>query len=456
MGSHCSCFADPPPAHYLDEGMGTLSELTEDDDTSRRYLIKNGLKKLITYHSKYTTITQMPYYHGRLPREEIDTDNLLPDDGDFLVRETENSAEALVLSVNQGGKNLHMNFGYIAPRLEWTLGAKSFKDIRDLIMYHVKNKKPVGVTKAILKYPVAKDVYSLQNDDVKLVSKLGCGQFGEVYLGILSLGKQKRQEVAVKLMSSEQFKYMDKKSIDNEKRKFLAEARIMKRYKHENVVRFIGVCIMKDPIMVVMELVPGGSLDRYLQKEGDRPSAKQLFLFCLDSGEGMRYLSDKNCIHRDLAARNCLLTTDCRCKISDFGMSREGDEYLLSYSTKIPIKWTAPEALEFKTYSHASDVWSFGVLMWEIYHEARMPYGSMNGQATKNFIHKGGRLKAGRKMPRSMVHLMEMCFNARPEGRPSFRHLVDAMKRIEREKRSVLLVVRLRCCSRKIFDLEIF
>lgn len=152
---------------------------------------------------------------------------------------------------------------------------------------------------------------------------------------------------------------------EDHKKKFLQEGRILKQYDHPNIVKLIGICVQKQPIMIVMELVPGGSLLTFLRKKSSALADGQLMKMCLDAAAGMRYLELKNCIHRDLAARNCLVgkfpifkknTFKRFCfkgynnivKISDFGMSREEEEYIVSDGMKqIPIKWTAPEALNF-------------------------------------------------------------------------------------------------------------
>lgn len=135
---------------------------------------------------------------------------------------------------------------------------------------------------------------------------------------------------------------------DEQKRKFLQEGRILKQYDHPNIVKLIGICVQKQPIMIVMELVPGGSLLTYLRKNSSTISTGEQLSMCRDAAAGMSYLESKFCIHRDLAARNCLVGYDSNVKISDFGMSREEEEYIVSDGMKqIPIKWTAPEALNF-------------------------------------------------------------------------------------------------------------
>lgn len=121
---------------------------------------------------------------------------------------------------------------------------------------------------------------------------------------------------------------------DEQKKKFLQEGRILKQYDHPNIVKFIGICVQKQPIMIVMELVPGGSLLNFLRNHGANLTQKNLLGMCLDASAGMQYLESKNCIHRDLAARNCLVGEGNQVKISDFGMSREEEEYTVSDGLK--------------------------------------------------------------------------------------------------------------------------
>lgn len=115
---------------------------------------------------------------------------------------------------------------------------------------------------------------------------------------------------------------------DEQKRKFLQEGRILKQYDHPNIVKLIGICVQKQPIMIVMELVKGGSLLMFIRKNSQTVELEQMMRMCKDVAAGMRYLESKNCIHRDLAARNCLIGSENIVKISDFGMSREEEEYI--------------------------------------------------------------------------------------------------------------------------------
>ena len=181
------------------------------------------------------------------------------------------------------------------------------------------------------------DEYTMKHDDIVLDSKpLGKGSFGDIYSGTIRVSHQR---VAVKTCRSEHIPTTQQ---------FLAEAEIMKHYNHPNIIRLLGVCTDKEPVYIVMELMPGGDFLHFLRNHGANQTVYQLTKYALDAALGMEYLASRNCIHRDLAARNCLIGENNKVlKISNFGMSRETDDvniYLQSSDCKpIPVKWTAPE-----------------------------------------------------------------------------------------------------------------
>ena len=214
---------------------------------------------------------------------------------------------------------------------------KAFAVIRDLLDYHVKSHIPVTRNSGavLVRYISKIDKWAIRREDLKLGRKLGRGAFGEVCEAtMLTTG----EKVAVKTC---------RETIPHsEKRKFLMEAEILKQYDHPNVVKLIGVCAEKDPVFIIMELLPGGALLDFLRKKGNSHTKKKLTMMATDACAGMAYLESMNCIHRDLAARNCLVGDGDIVKISDFGMSREEEcgIYTVSSGAKqIPIKWTAPE-----------------------------------------------------------------------------------------------------------------
>ncbi|XP_059611195.1 tyrosine-protein kinase Fer isoform X5 [Phlebotomus argentipes] len=378
----------------------------------RKKRIKSLLMTLATNRPLY----EEEWFHGVLPREEVV--RLLKNEGDFLVRETiRNEESQIVLSVCWNG---HKHFivqttaeGYF--RFE----GRSFPSIQELIMYQFNSEATVTQRSgAILRKPVMRERWELSNDDVVLLDKIGRGNFGDVYKAKL---KPSKKDVAVKTCRMT--------LPEEQKRKFLQEGRILKQYDHPNIVKLIGICVQKQPIMIVMELVPGGSLLNFLRKHKTTHTAKQLISMCRDAAAGMRYLESKNCIHRDLAARNCLIGYENIVKISDFGMSREEEEYIVSDGMKqIPIKWTAPEALNFGKYTSLCDVWSYGILMWEIFSKGDTPYSGMSNARARERIDAGYRMPAPEQTPPEMYRLMLRCWSYEPETRPHFDEIFSLVE----------------------------
>uniref|UniRef100_A0A8C4KFH3 Tyrosine-protein kinase n=1 Tax=Dromaius novaehollandiae TaxID=8790 RepID=A0A8C4KFH3_DRONO len=287
-----------------------------------------------------------------------------------------------------------------------------FPTIPQLIDHHYTTKQVITKKSGVvLLNPVVKDKkWVLNHEDVTLGELLGKGNFGEVYKGTL----KDKTPVAVKTC---------KEDLPQElKIKFLSEARILKQYDHPNIVKLIGVCTQRQPIYIVMELVPGGDFLSFLRKKKDELKTKQLVKFSLDAASGMAYLESKNCIHRDLAARNCLVGESNILKISDFGMSRQEDDGVYSSSglKQIPIKWTAPEALNYGRYTSESDVWSFGILLWETFSLGVCPYPGMTNQQAREQVEKGYRMSAPQKCPEEIYKIMQRCWDYKPENRPKF------------------------------------
>ncbi|KPU79526.1 uncharacterized protein Dana_GF17770, isoform C [Drosophila ananassae] len=400
-------------------GCEELPSGCDDHLTLEQNFIENGFNN----DQQISLSTNRPLYeeewfHGVLPREEVV--RLLNNDGDFLVRETiRNEESQIVLSVCWNGHKHFIvqttgegNFRFEGP---------PFASIQELIMHQYHSELPVTVKSgAILRRPVCRERWELSNDDVVLLERIGRGNFGDVYKAKL---KSTKLDVAVKTCRMT--------LPDEQKRKFLQEGRILKQYDHPNIVKLIGICVQKQPIMIVMELVLGGSLLTYLRKNSNGLSTRQQMGMCRDAAAGMRYLESKNCIHRDLAARNCLVDLEHSVKISDFGMSREEEEYIVSDGMKqIPVKWTAPEALNFGKYTSLCDVWSYGILMWEIFSKGDTPYSGMSNSRARERIDTGYRMPTPENTPPEMYRLMLKCWAADAESRPHFDEIynvVDAL-----------------------------
>ncbi|XP_072869104.1 tyrosine-protein kinase Fes/Fps isoform X3 [Chlorocebus sabaeus] len=317
------------------------------------------------------------WYHGAIPRAEVA--ELLVHSGDFLVRESQGKQE-YVLSVLWDGLPRH----FIIQSLDnlYRLEGEGFPSIPLLIDHLLSTQQPLTKKSGVVLHrAVPKDKWVLNHEDLVLGEQIGRGNFGEVFSGRL-----RADNTLVAVKSCRETLPPDIKA------KFLQEARILKQYSHPNIVRLIGVCTQKQPIYIVMELVQGGDFLTFLRTEGARLRVKTLLQMVGDAAAGMEYLESKCCIHRDLAARNCLVTEKNVLKISDFGMSREEADGVYAASgglRQVPVKWTAPEALNYGRYSSESDVWSFGILLWETFSLGASPYPNLSNQQTREFVEKG-------------------------------------------------------------------
>ncbi|XP_039933144.1 tyrosine-protein kinase Fes/Fps isoform X1 [Hirundo rustica] len=400
-------------------------------------------------------LCQQVWYHGAIPRSEVQ--ELLTCSGDFLVRESQGKQE-YVLSVLWDGQprhfiiqavnvSHHKQGGWLGwpcmgrrrflptttsrpPSLQnmFRLEGDSFPTIPLLIQHLLQSQQPITRKSGIvLARAVPKDKWVLNHEDVLLGECIGRGNFGEVFSGRL---RADNTPVAVKSC---------RETLPPElKAKFLQEARILKQYRHPNIVRLIGVCTQKQPIYIVMELVQGGDFLTFLRSEGPHLRVKELIKMTENAAAGMEYLESKHCIHRDLAARNCLVTERNTLKISDFGMSREEEDGIYASTggmKQIPVKWTAPEALNYGRYSSESDVWSFGILLWEAFSLGAVPYANLTNQQTREAVEHGMRLDPPEQCPEEVYQLMQRCWEYDPHKRPSFSTIHQDLVAIRKRHR---------------------
>uniref|UniRef100_A0A8B9KQF5 Tyrosine-protein kinase receptor TYRO3 n=1 Tax=Astyanax mexicanus TaxID=7994 RepID=A0A8B9KQF5_ASTMX len=264
---------------------------------------------------------------------------------------------------------------------------------------------------------------------------LGKGEFGSVREAFLKTEDGSVQKVAVKVLKTD-----INSSSDIEQ--CLKEAAYMKDFHHPNVIQLIGVSLHRRPQqrlpipMVILPFMKHGDLHTFLlmSRLGDDPftlSLQMLVQFMLDVARGMEYLSSKNIIHRDLAARNCMLNESMTVCVADFGLSKKiysGDYYRQGSVSKLPVKWIALESLADNVYTTQSDVWAFGVTMWEIMARGQTPYPGVENSEIYEYLIKGERLKQPPDCPDDIYEIMHSCWSPVPKCRPSFQHLIAQLE----------------------------
>ncbi|XP_077539383.1 hepatocyte growth factor receptor-like isoform X2 [Haemaphysalis longicornis] len=281
---------------------------------------------------------------------------------------------------------------------------------------------------------------------------IGQGHFGCVYRGTLELeGKGEVQAVAVKTLHN------NSRGGEADGQAFLEEALIMKDFHHMNVLPLIGLSIDEGGgLMVIIPYMKYGDLLSYIRDERNNPTVKDLITYGIHVAEGMKYLADTKFVHRDLAARNCMLSEDYIVRVADFGLSR--DVYEKDYysgdnkKTKLPVKWMAPESLEKGIYNHKTDVWSYGVLLWELMTRGVTPYPEVDNWDIVNFLKQGRRMQQPSFCPDELYDIMLHCWQEDPKKRPSFANLVTdvanvitSLEKRKRNKRVSLNVTYVNC-----------
>uniref|UniRef100_A0A3Q3EZB2 receptor protein-tyrosine kinase n=1 Tax=Labrus bergylta TaxID=56723 RepID=A0A3Q3EZB2_9LABR len=263
---------------------------------------------------------------------------------------------------------------------------------------------------------------------IKIEKIIGSGEFGEVCYGRMRLPGKRDIPVALKTLKAG---YTEK-----QKRDFLAEASIMAQFDHPNVIRLEGVVTQSKPVMIITEYMENGSLDSFLRRHDGQFTIIQLVGLLRGIAAGMTYLSDLGYIHRDLAARNILVNSNLVCKVSDFGLSRVlEDDPDAAYTTsggKIPIRWTAPEAITYRKFSSSSDVWSYGVVMWEVMSYGERPYWNLTNRDVIKSVEEGYRLPAPMGCPGALHTLMLDCWQKDRNERPRFCQIVTVLDKLIR------------------------
>ncbi|XP_036891106.1 tyrosine-protein kinase ABL2 isoform X8 [Sturnira hondurensis] len=395
------------------------------------------------YITPVNSLEKHSWYHGPVSRSAAEylLSSLI--NGSFLVRESESSPGQLSISLRYEGRVYHYRINTTADGKVYVTTESRFSTLAELVHHHSTVADGLVTT---LHYPAPKcnkptvygvspihDKWEMERTDITMKHKLGGGQYGEVYVGVW---KKYSLTVAVKTLkvTGEQFSSTSSVPCTEdtmEVEEFLKEAAVMKEIKHPNLVQLLGVCTLEPPFYIVTEYMPHGNLLDYLREcSREEVTAVVLLYMATQISSAMEYLEKKNFIHRDLAARNCLVGENHVVKVADFGLSRlmTGDTYTAHAGAKFPIKWTAPESLAYNTFSIKSDVWAFGVLLWEIATYGMSPYPGIDLSQVYDLLEKGYRMEQPEGCPPKVYELMRACWKWSPADRPSFAETHQAFE----------------------------
>uniref|UniRef100_A0A3P9P6S1 Focal adhesion kinase 1 n=1 Tax=Poecilia reticulata TaxID=8081 RepID=A0A3P9P6S1_POERE len=272
--------------------------------------------------------------------------------------------------------------------------------------------------------------YEIQRDRIDLGRCIGEGQFGDVHQGVYSCPDKPPLPVAIKTCKN--------CTTDSVREKFLQEALTMRQFDHPHIVKLIGV-ITENPVWIIMELCTLGELRSFLQVKKYSLDLATLILFSYQLSTALAYLESKRFVHRDIAARNVLVSSvDC-VMLGDFGLSRymEDSSYYKASKGKLPIKWMAPESINFRRFTSASDVWMFGVCMWEILMYGIKPFQGVKNNDVIGRIENGERLAMPPQCPPTLYSLMTKCWSYDPSKRPRFTELKTQLSVILKEEKGI-------------------
>nr|CAD2189717.1 unnamed protein product [Meloidogyne enterolobii] len=350
---------------------------------------------------------RLPYYHGLLPRE--DAVAMLKKEGDFIIRTSEEfagDARSFVLSTFFEGVARHYIF-----RTQQNMIAIDFKKnkgyatIQEFVEAHLQSNTSIcSGRNVLLKRAIGRHEWELSHSAIKKGDELGSGAFGVVRTGTFTAADGTVKNVAIKEATLS-------KCTKDQIKEFMNEARVMRKFKHPNVIFCYGVAVGQEPLMIVMDLATEGALKDHLQRQ--TRSVRSKLYMCLGAASGLSHVHERNVVHCDVAARNCLFSEN-KVKIADFGLARELEHkqkaIKLRKDQRLPIKWLAPETMIERACTKKSDVWAYGVLCWEIFSNGAAPYagvGSNNIVARK--VITGERLRFSDDTPEEFAELITNC-----------------------------------------------
>ncbi|CEF62873.1 Tyrosine-protein kinase Fps85D [Strongyloides ratti] len=370
------------------------------------------------------------WFHGIMTKDDIK--DLLSTSGSFLVRiDITNSKEKkIMLSCKWNNRRIH--FVLENKENQIILFEHKSNSISELVNRLMTNKIPIhNEFKVILQNPIPQQSWEINKSNLTLIKKIGQGTFGDIWKANIKINNsQSNTLVAVKIPKTKNVdKYIE---IVTEA---ILEVKSMRVFEHENIVKFHGACFTSEPILFAMELSVFGCLRKYIRRRKNI-SDKDLLKFAIDASLGISHVHSKYGIHRDIATRNCLLFPNKVVKLADFGQAiilKEGEkEFKLdSKDSLLPLRWLSAETLKHSIFSYKTDVYSFGILLWELFHNCKEPFESLTMVDVISGVRRGLKPKSLPTVPPEIVDLIEnKCLQLSPDKRPPISEVTNIMKTI--------------------------
>lgn len=382
---------------------------------------------------KAMNLHTMPWFFGKISRDQAEELLHGGEPGLFLVRESTNYPGDHTLSVCSPVAKKIEHYRVLSRKGMLTIDEEGFFPALPALVDHytkeqdglctiltqpLKKKKEMEISTSVFIETFKKEGWVVNWSEISdKMELIGSGEFAEVFKGDYS-----GHSIAIKKLKDD----------SDAAQAFLSEASVMTTLRHKNLVEFKGICFHKKDLYILTEYCSKGALVDYLRSRGRvQITQDQQRGFARDICSGMCYLEDRKIVHRDLAARNVLLAENMVAKVADFGLAKNIEQDV--GAEKFPVKWTAPEAIKSKKYSPHSDVWSFGILLWEVYSFGKNPYPRVPLKDVSEKVEKGYRMEIPDGCPNTMYIIMQRCWHIDPMKRPSFRELKRELDNPPRE-----------------------
>ncbi|XP_065916408.1 tyrosine-protein kinase Abl-like isoform X2 [Dysidea avara] len=379
------------------------------------------------YIVELNSLEKHSWYHGLVSRTEAEYRLSSGINGSFLVRESESNPGQFSISLRYQGRTYHYLISNDDDGNYYAAQGLKFKKLSQLVYHHSNDANGLITTLCqpavnLTKPPIHSlshevDKWEVERSDLEIGPKLSLDRHGDVYKAKFKLWKK---TVAVKTF----------KEVNKSAEEFLKEASVMKRLKHPHLVQLLGVCTQQMPFFIIMEYMEKGNLQDFIQgPEGADLQPVTLVYMAQQIAHGMAYLEKYNIIHRDLTAHNCLVGENHLIKVAEFGLSRllDAEIYDACAHIKFPIKWTAPEGLAYHNFSTKSDVWSFGVVLWELTSQGKSPYPDVELSQVFKVLENGYQLECPVGCPRNIYSMMKKCWTWEENDRPTFKVLYQEL-----------------------------